>query len=217
MKPNQVLIDILEPIYERDNDSVRGIPIPKDVIPCGFGGATGSLDEVRLVIITAEPGNPTDGAGYHEGMQPEEMVIRSARIFYKAMDESGVRRGGMKHSKFHTNMRYILNRFWPREKSLEDQLRKTWATNTVLWPLPEGRKNHSPALVKYSAQTYLRKELDLFPNAFVLVLGKKARERMNSVGLNFHAYGNHPSDRKSNEEMMASWDAAADVFHSRGH
>ncbi len=56
------------------------------------------------------------------------------------------------------------------------------------------------------------KKEDLFPNAFVLALGGKARDRMQAAGLSCSAVGQHPSARKSDADKIASWETAARLF-----
>ena len=109
----KALIDILEAAYQPCAhfkgacanacvwDPSRGL------VPCAFGGATGTLDEVRLIIVTAEPGDPPDSAGY-EGT-PQDMVHNSLRIFHEAMHGGGINREG-RPTPFHRNIRRILGK-----------------------------------------------------------------------------------------------------------
>ena len=224
--PDQALIDILKPAYGPcPNFESKCEPCGTCIfepangyVPAGFGGATGSLDEVQLVIVTAEPGAPIDNAGYREGMSAEQMVLNSIRIFHEAMENGGVQRQGRLVYPFHHNMQRILDEFWPGE-SLDSQLRKTWATNAVLCPIQKSGDNHSKdhpkEVEKICAATYLKKQLALFPRAFVLALGGKAQKRMEEAGLPFCAKGIHPSAGKHVPVavMIKSWNAAASTFH----
>lgn len=214
MMPAKALLDILEPAYGPCThfdgacadacvwDPARGL------VPCAFGGATGSLDEVQLIIVTAEPGDPPDAAGYHGS--PADMVRNSLRIFHEAMENGGIERRG-RPTPFHRNMRRILDAFWPDEP-LQTQLRKTWTTNAVLCPAEVSGGAHPDHVERTCVRTYLARQLELFPTAFVFALGGKARDRMRAAGLRFDAVGLHPSARKSDSEKAASWDAAARLY-----
>lgn len=210
----QALLDILEPAYRpcvhfagACADACVWEP-SRGLVPCAFGGATSALDEVRLIIVTAEPGDPPDSTGY-EGT-PEDMVHNSLRIFHEAMRKGGIDRAG-RPTPFHRNMRRILCAFWPKE-SLDSQLRKTWTTNAVLCPAEVSGGKHMRRVEQACATTYLTRQIDLFPNAFVLALGGKARDRIQAAGLRCDATGLHPSARQSDAVKTASWEAAARLF-----
>lgn len=177
-------------------------------VPCAFGGANGALEDVRLIIVTAEPGDPPDQAGYRG--TPEDMVQNSLTIFERAMREGGVERRG-RPTPFHRNMCRILDCFWP-EFDLDGQLRRTWTTNAVLCRAGTTGGAHRKEVEAACAKAYLAPQLALLPHAFRLVLGDKARDRMHRAGLPMDAVGRHPSSRVSNEDKIASWRAAAERF-----
>jgi len=210
----QPLLDILEPAYRpcvHFEGACAGAcewKPAKGLVPCAFGGALGSLDEVQLIIVTAEPGDPPDSTGYNG--TPQDMVRNSVRIFHEAMHNGGLNRVG-RPTPFHRNMRRILDTFWPTD-GLDVQLRKTWTTNAVLCPAEVSGGKHLARVEKACAETYLVRQLQLFPNAFVLTLGGKARDRMRAAGLRFNAVGLHPSARASDADKLASWETAAQLF-----
>lgn len=211
---SKALLDILEPAYQpcvHFAGACAGACVwepSRGLVPCAFGGATGTLDEVRLIIVTAEPGDPPDSTGY-EGT-PKDMVHNSLRIFHEAMRSGGIDRAG-RPTPFHRNMRRILDAFWPNE-SLDTQLRKTWTTNAVLCPAEVSGGKHLARVEQACTQTYLARQLDLFPLAFIVALGGKARDRMQAAGLRCNAVGLHPSARASDAEKSASWEAVARLF-----
>jgi hypothetical protein len=129
------------------------------------------------------------------------------------MEKGGIERTG-RPTPFHRNMRRILEAFWPDEP-LEAQLRKTWTTNAVLCPAKMSGGEHPKIVERTCASTYLARQLDLFPTAFVLALGGKARNRMKAAGLRFDAVGLHPSARKSDIAKARSWHAAASQFRGQ--
>ncbi|MFN4131312.1 MAG: hypothetical protein ACK4GC_16065 [Paracoccaceae bacterium] len=210
----KALLDILEPAYlpcahfaGACADACVWKPA-RGLVPCAFGGAIGALDDVRLITVTAEPGDPPDSTGY-EGT-PQDMVRNSLRIFHEAMRNGGFDRAG-RPTPFRRNMRRILDAFWPNE-SLDAQLRKTWTTNAVLCPAEVSGGKHMLRVEQACAATYLARQIDLFPNAFVLALGGKARDRIQAAGFRFDAVGLHPSARQSDAVKTASWEAAARLF-----
>lgn len=177
-------------------------------MPCGFGGATGSIEDVKLVIVTAEPGDPPDAAAYTGG--PDSMLANSLHIFHAAMLNGSVLRGG-RTAPFHRNMLRILKIFWPRD-NLDEQLKKTWTTNAVLCPTPKSGGAHSSRVEDTCTRTYLAAQLAVFSGAFVFALGSKAKRRMTAAGLRVDAAGLHPSARASDAAKRESWEQASILF-----
>ncbi len=180
----------------------------RGLVPCAFGGATGSLDDVKLVLVTAEPGDTPDDANYRGSAT--DMLHNSLRVFTEAMQRGGLVRQG-RPTSFHRNMCRILDYFWP-DQSLAEQLRKTWTTNAVLCSARVSGGRHPRRVEAACAATYLAPQLALLSHAFVFVLGDKARDRLVAAGLRFDAVGFHPSARVSDADKRASWQAAAGQF-----
>src|SRR5688572_9749163 len=84
--------------------------------PRGFAGAAGSLDEVELVLVVAEPGDPQHEE-QHEGLQ-------TTYAYTTACFASG-------KDLFHRNARKILRMCWP-ELPFERQMQKVWITESIL-------------------------------------------------------------------------------------
>lgn len=214
MMTAQPLLDLLLPAYAPCRHfagaCAHGCTWEPDrgLVPCAFGGATGSVGDVKLVIVTAEPGDPPDDANYRGSAM--DMLQNSIRVFTEAMQRGGLDRHG-RPTPFHRNMRQILDCFWPN-LSLAEQLRITWTTNAVLCPAQVSGGPHLTEVETACTSTYLAPQLALLDNAFVLALGNKARDRLAAAGLRFDAVGRHPSARVSDDEKRASWQAAADQF-----
>jgi hypothetical protein len=81
---------------------------------------------------------------------------------------------------FHRNLRRFLTLCWPGE-TLEEQLRKTWLTDTVL--CSAAREGGSvPTVVKRECRArYLEAQLSMFPGAVIVALGKKAERRLTGI------------------------------------
>ena len=136
-------------------------------VPRGFLGACGELSEVELILVFAEPGDPHFGER-HSGL--------TSAYDYAAM---AFRTG---KDQFHRNVRSILDACWP-SVPFEVQLRKVWLTESVLCSaLTEGGRVGRSAS-SACGRRYLTAQLALFPQAFIVALGGKARDRMHSLGV----------------------------------
>src|SRR3954452_23726769 len=97
--------------------------------PCsqGFRGAPAAVADVRLVLVSAEPGDPFDGESYATDGTPQD-YLRSVCV--SNADH-------LRHSsdQYMRNLRRILDMAWPGA-DLQEQLRKTWVTNSVLCSAP---------------------------------------------------------------------------------
>jgi hypothetical protein len=174
MKLNSEIAKILEPAYNPCpgfsgvcGATMRWAPDTGHV-PRGFRGASGTLDEIELVLIYAEPGNPLPGER-HTGL--ESAYLYSTRAF-----ETGA-------TQFHVNVKAIINSCWPN-LSFEEQMRKVWMTESVLCSAPiEGGRISAP-VCRECGSRYLLQQLALLPNALVVALGSKARDRLRMIGVN---------------------------------
>jgi hypothetical protein len=92
----------------------------------GFLGATGSIHEVCLVLLTAEPGDPLAAETYHGS--PAEMLEQAYNFNYDLVAHYRDRKD---RNLILRNLRRILDLAWPGF-SLEDQLCRTWITDTYL-------------------------------------------------------------------------------------
>jgi hypothetical protein len=64
----------------------------KGHIPRGFGGGMASPDDIRLILVTAEPGDPADGDCYSGS--PSDMLSSTVAAFYEYMLADSLRREG---------------------------------------------------------------------------------------------------------------------------
>lgn len=169
-------------------------------VPRGFCGATGSPEEVELILVTAEPGDPIAGERYLAGdlaapMQWSEQSLRHPP------------------TPFHQNIRRILNLCFPG-LSLDQQMRHVWRTNSVLCSA-RVESGSVPSTVEITcAKTYLLPQIAAFPRAVVAALGGKAQRRLERAGIECWP-ALHPSSRKSNADKQASWQALADCVRAR--
>ena len=130
----------MEPIYTKLKDSLspcehfkgacKGVchwcP-KKGYVPRGYGTSARSINEIELVVVTAEPADPLDEEQY--GADLDENFQSILNNFNVAMT-GVVTRGGRKNM-FHDRLCELLNIFWPNE-ALEEQMRRVWFTDSVL-------------------------------------------------------------------------------------
>ena len=185
--------------------SMRWAP-EEGYIPCGFGGATGEVGEVRLIIISAEPSDPTSNERYSGSateMVRQAVSLHEDMLHYKIVDRK---------SQYFPNLRRILNLFWPAT-SLDDQLRYTWFTNAVKCAAKVPGGTVPREIEDACTSLYLKRELDLFRGAYVLALGNKAKDRLNRVHIRIDGVAQHPSARPVTKPE-ASWETAAKSFRA---
>jgi hypothetical protein len=135
-------------------------------IPRGYLGATGRPEEVELVLVVAEPGDPQPGD--HSTM---EDALRHA---YWAFREGP--------GQFHQNARFLFNLCWP-SLNYDEQLRKVWVTESVLCSAKVSAGSVPGAVELACGERYLKKQIQLFPQALVVALGDKATNRMSRIGV----------------------------------
>jgi len=169
-------------------------------VPRGFRGAQGDVEDVALVLITAEPGNPHPGEA-HTGF--ESTVAYSDRSLRAGTD------------LYHRNLKQILELCWP-EESLDIQLRKVWITNSVLCSAPQEGGGVSAAVTRECAARFLVPQLRLFQHAVIATLGSKAATRLERVGVtNFIRAGAAAPPGCNRREVRESWQKIANAVQAR--
>lgn len=166
----EVLIKALAPcpnVRGTCQNNVRWKP-EEGHIPRGICGACGSLDDVELVLIVAEPGDPHDGERYPLEASPEEYL---AKLHAHAWDcfEHG-------RDQFHRNIRSILDACFPNE-GFETQMRKTWITESVLCSARKEGDSVPMVVSRTCVNAYLDAQLQLLAGRTVALLGGKAQKR----------------------------------------
>jgi len=156
-----------------------------------------TLDDVRLVLVTAEPGDPYGSESYPTGPTPRAILEASCRYVFEVL------RSGK--DLYHRNLRYILNGCFPG-KPFEAQLEHTWITDSVLCSAEREGGSVSISVGHECRARYLEAQLNLFPNAVVVALGSKARHRLAGWPSVMSAFSVAPPgcNRKA---ARPSWDA----------
>ena len=173
-------------------------------VPRGFCGASGSLDDVGLVLVVAEPGDPHPNESHpRDGAAAIDSAYAYAYSCFR--DEKDL---------FHRNIRHILKLCWP-DSDCDEQLRRTWITESVLCSAKK-EGGSVPAEVSKACRTrYLEKQLRLFPNAVVAALGRKAANRL--AGLPVIVAGSAAPPGCNRREVRDSWQPIANAVSARVH
>ena len=129
--PAVELVDLLKSAYgpcPEFKDACRDFArwaLGRGHVPRGYIGACGTLDEVEVILLLAEPGDPFDGDKYSGGLGASDFVNRASQ---------NTRRSYEQHATgFHANMWKILNLLFPGA-GLDEQLRRVWIGETYLCP-----------------------------------------------------------------------------------
>jgi hypothetical protein len=210
MIPHHTVLDTLGaayspcPAFKTVCQSMRWAPTVGHV-PRGFAGALRGPQQVRLVLVTAEPGDPYDSESYPRHASPRKILETACRHVYEALQNGP--------DRYHQNLRHILNRCFP-SLSFEEQMSRTWLTDSVLCSAHvEGGRIRMP-IAHECRHRYLDAQLALFPRALVVALGGKAAYRLRGVpgvlsAFSVAAPGCHRA------KARPSWDAVVAAFRAR--
>lgn len=208
MLPHSRVLDVLEraygpcPGFAGVCQTMRWQPRSGHV-PRGFAGALGLPEDVRLVLVTAEPGDPYPSESYPAGSSPRA-ILESVCRYVLGVLESG-------NDLYHRNLRYILNGCF-RGKTFREQLEHVWITDSVLCSAEQEGGHISAAVGRECRMRYLEAQLELFPNAHVVALGGKAQQRLRNWPKNVHPAYSVAPPACNYKPARPSWDAIIDLF-----
>ena len=204
--PNKKLVEILQPAYcpcPSFKGPCRGTATWKPnfgYVPRGFVGAFGSLDEVKVILLSDRPGSPFSQERYSAPDELEQTVQFTFQCSSRRIPP------------FHENLGYLLDRLFPNE-DLEDQLRKVWVTNSYLCSLPEYRDDAPPEAWHECVDRYLIPQLASLPGRPVIALGttvgKRARRAGVEKNLLYEAHALRQRSPSRERNARRTWDAAA--------
>ena len=172
--PAREIIEILQAAYEpcpAFKGACNGIATwnpGAGHVPRGFIGALGATDEVKVVILVAEPGDPHLAESY-EG---QDRLGQTCRNTFRVLNEGT--------DLYHRNLRYLLDSLFPGLK-LRDQLRQVWITETYLCSAPEEAGRVPSSAENECVSRYLARQLEVFRGLPVIALGTKAYARANRI------------------------------------
>jgi hypothetical protein len=171
-------------------------------IPRGFIGATGSLDDVEVVMIFAEPGHP-HADEKHDATDAKGLLLSGMRHVYQCYKE--------RTDPFHANVRWFMAQLYP-DLTFDQQLRHIWLT--------EGRLCSVDVEIggfrdKTCASHYLVRQLSLLPNATVVAFGGKAQGYLRGLNVNrIDAYAMAPPGC-NHTPARPSWNAAIEAIQEK--
>jgi len=122
-------------------------------VPRGACGAVGSISEVELVLVTAEPGDPLPGETHLHSNIESTIAFSIECLRHPA-------------TPFHQNIRRILDLCFP-ELAFEDQLRRVWRTNSVLCSVKVECGRIPRDVENICITKYLSQQIALVPHALV--------------------------------------------------
>ena len=96
---------------------------------------------------------------------------------------------------------------------LEEQLSLTWFTNAVKCSAATSGGNIPRRIEETCVSSYVKREIEALPNAYVLALGEKARRRLRAADVRVNGHAQHPGARP-NTNPRASWEEAAKQFRT---
>ena len=172
--PAKELTDILRPAYgpcPGFESTCKGIAkwAPRmGHVPRGFVGAASSLDEVEVVILFAEPGNPYGSDPFSSTQSLQSLLEQTCRYTFEHYRDGT--------DLFHRNLRLLLDLIFPNLQ-LEEQLKRVWLTETYLCSAPQEGGEVPAKAVGGCADRYLAQQLALFRGLPVIALGGKAQKR----------------------------------------
>ena len=213
MTPTNDVLRLLQPAYEPCT-SFQGGACAQNTwdpeaghVPRGFCGAIGRAEEIRLILVCAEPGDPHPTENHASDGTSTGMLGSVSRYAWEC-----VRSG---NDRFHKNLRTILNLCWP-DTDFETQMRWTWITDSVLCSAKREGGRFPVRIERECAKRFLVPQINLFPGAIVVALGKKAEHRMRQAGIvDFVAAGTAAPPWCNKAEVPQSWQRLAEIVHER--
>ena len=169
-------------------------------VPRGFVGATSNLDEVEVVILFAEPGDPYGHDPFLATQSPRGLLSQACRYTFEH------HRDGT--DLFHRNLRLLLDLIFPGLQ-FEEQLKRAWLTETYLCSAPQEAEEVPAKAVRGCGDRYLAQQLALFEGLPIIALGGKAQRRAKRYAPNLiEAYSIAPPGC-NHRPARPSWEAAA--------
>ena len=173
-------------------------------IPRGYLGATGKAEQVEVIMVFAEPGEPHGNETYGLNLDPKNLMESCINHTYTSMNNGT--------DQFHRNVKWFLNELFPG-KSLSEQLRNIWLTEGRLCSIAE---EIGKASNKICANHFLKRQIDLMPNATVIPFGGKARDALKSIRVQFvdGVYALAPPGA-NHKPAKPSWENAIQIVQSK--
>ena len=134
--------------------------------------AVGTVDEIELVLVVAEPGDPFHDESYNPESSPVEQIEKIGEFSFHALKTT---------DQFNVNFRGVLADCWPG-LPLYEQMRRTWKAESYL--CSARREGGSVPVASWSVcgRDYLRPQLELLADRAIVACGSNARDRIRKLG-----------------------------------
>jgi len=171
-------------------------------IPRGFLGATGTLEEVELVMVFAEPGHPYPGDSHASKLDPQSILDSGLRQTYDCF-KNGT-------DLFHRNVREFISQLYPN-LSFDEQLRYVWMTEGRLCSIDD---EIGATKDRTCATHYLARQIGMLPNANVVAFGSKAKHYMKGLSRPYSGAYSFAPPGANRTEAQPSWEAIINEIQS---
>lgn len=180
-------------------DSMRWAP-EQGHIPRGCCGALAGAEDVRVIMVVAEPGDPHPDEHYPAAATPDDYLARCTAHAFRCFAHG--------RDRYHANARAFLDLCFPG-MAFSEQLRHAWITESCLCSAAK-ECGHVPAgVAQRCAERYLAPQLRLFRGAAVVAFGAKAQARLRALGIACIDAGALAPPGCNRQEARQSWAAAA--------
>ena len=172
-------------------------------IPRGYVGATGTAENVEVVMVFSEPGHPHDDESYDASLGLDHLMAACTDHAYECFKH--------RTDLFHRNARWFISQLYP-DMTFNEQLRRVWLTEGRLCSIDiEIGKTTD----RTCASNYLVQQIKLLPNATVVAFGGKAKHYLRGLGVDFiGAYALAPPGA-NHRPARPSWKAAIAEIEQR--
>ncbi|MCA0205155.1 MAG: hypothetical protein LCH92_12490 [Proteobacteria bacterium] len=172
-------------------------------IPRGYVGATGSPEDVEVIMVFAEPGHPHADERYDAALGAEGLMAACTSHAYESF-KNGT-------DLFHRNVRWFISQLYP-DMTFDEQLQRVWLTEGRLCSIDV---EIGKTTDRTCAANYLVEQIRLLPNAAVVAFGGKAKHYLNGLGVDFIAAYALAPPGANHKPARPSWEAAIEAVKAR--
>lgn len=183
-------------------------------IPRGFLGATGNVDDVKVIMVFAEPGNPIENDNFDLSLDSNYLLETCINHTYNCMKN--------REKQFHKNVRWFLDELLPETNgNFDEQLRYVWLTESRLCSIT---KAGGSASRRNCTKHFLKRQIDMMSHARIIAFGGKAQgalDRLNKKYISAWAFAkpgaNRPEAKQSWECAIKEYKLGGKKCHSRNY
>ena len=169
---------------------------PHGHVPRGFTGALRRLEDIDLVLVVAEPGDPLPGESHPSKGGPQAIMADVAGYAYEQIAKPT--------NLFHRNLRKILDSCWPG-MPLIHQMARTWLAESYLCSARTEGGAVPAVSARVCARDYLKPQVELLHDRAIVACGAKAQHRMGLTGVGFLSVGSVAPPGCNLQRVRQSW------------